>query len=201
MILSDHGIIAWATQGGIEPFYSSNVQPASIDISVGKQILVEERRQLASEGSHMKSIDLSDFSEGFPYYMDPGDFAVVMVAEKIDLSKILVSIDVTGVEGAADGPFGRRITPPTYALSAKAYLKSSRAREGLELLQAGWAEAGYVGNLSLAMRNARRWQRQPLWPGRLIAQLVLHAHRIPMDQYNGHYQNAGEAQGSWDAAH
>ena len=200
MILSDQGIIAWATAGGIEPFYSANVQPSSIDVSVGDSIMVEQRRANGN-GSTMAAVSLADYSQGDPYLIMPDDFAVILVEEKIDMGVILSAVSVTGVDHAKDGPFGRHVTPPAYALSAKAYLKSTPARAGLELLQAGWAEAGFVGNLSLAVKNVRRWEPMPVWPGKLFAQLVIQAHRIPMDQYNGHYQNANRVMTSWDAAH
>ncbi len=53
-------------------------------------------------------------------------------------------------------------------------LKSSRAREGIEHLLAGYIDPGYKGRLTLELQNARSMHAVPLWPGMRIAQIVFH---------------------------
>ncbi len=53
-------------------------------------------------------------------------------------------------------------------------LKSSRAREGIEHLLAGYIDPGYKGRLTLELQNARSMHRVSLWPGMRIAQIVFH---------------------------
>jgi len=59
-------------------------------------------------------------------------------------------------------------------VAAQLALKSSRAREGLEHLMAGYVDPGYRGRLTLELQNARLMRAIPLWPGMRIAQLVFH---------------------------
>jgi dCTP deaminase len=54
-------------------------------------------------------------------------------------------------------------------------LKSSRAREGLEHLLAGYCDPGWHGSrLTLELHNSRRFHNIPLWPGMKIGQMVFH---------------------------
>ena len=53
-------------------------------------------------------------------------------------------------------------------------LKSSRAREGIEHLLAGYIDPGYKGRLTLELQNARAMHPVSLWPGMRIAQIVFH---------------------------
>ena len=79
-------------------------------------------------------------------------------------------------------------------LSAQFLLKSSRAREGLGHLLAGWIDPGWHGSvLTLELQNVRQLQCVPLWPGMRIGQIVFHTlaerPQVTYDQtgrYNGH---------------
>ena len=54
-------------------------------------------------------------------------------------------------------------------------LKSSRAREGLGHMLAGWIDPGFNNSrLTLELKNERQLQRIPLWPGMRIGQIVFH---------------------------
>ena len=54
-------------------------------------------------------------------------------------------------------------------------LKSSRAREGLEHLMAGFCDPGWHGSrLTLELSNARRMHAVAIWPGMKIGQMVFH---------------------------
>ena len=54
-------------------------------------------------------------------------------------------------------------------------LKSSRAREGLEHLMAGYCDPGWHGSvLTLELHNSRQLWPVGLWPGMKIGQIVFH---------------------------
>jgi dCTP deaminase len=60
-------------------------------------------------------------------------------------------------------------------IAAQFVLKSSRAREGLEHLLAGFCDPGWHGSrLTLELSNARRHHSIPIWPGMKIGQMVFH---------------------------
>lgn len=57
-------------------------------------------------------------------------------------------------------------------LTAQFVLKSSRGREGIEHLMAGWVDPGYRGRLTLELHNSRQLHAVAIWPGMRIGQLV-----------------------------
>ena len=60
-------------------------------------------------------------------------------------------------------------------LAAQFMLKSSRAREGLEHLMAGYCDPGWHGSvLTLELHNSRQLWPVGLWPGMKIGQIVFH---------------------------
>jgi len=78
-------------------------------------------------------------------------------------------------------------------------LKSSRAREGIEHLLAGYIDPGYKGRLTLELQNARSMHAVPLWPGMRIAQIVFHRmSMLPGKSYSvtGRYQGDTAVQAS-----
>lgn len=78
-------------------------------------------------------------------------------------------------------------------------LKSSRAREGLEHLLAGYVDPGYQGRLTLELQNARSMHPVPIWPGMKIAQIVFHKlSMLPSKDYSmtGRYYGDKTVQGS-----
>lgn len=78
-------------------------------------------------------------------------------------------------------------------------LKSSRAREGIEHLLAGYIDPGYQGRLTLELQNARCLHPVPIWPGMRIAQVVFHKlSMLPAKDYSmtGRYFNDKTVQGS-----
>ena len=70
-------------------------------------------------------------------------------------------------------------------------LKSSRAREGLGHMLAGWIDPGFNNSrLTLELKNERQLQRIPLWPGMRIGQIVFHKmSQLALVSYRetGHY--------------
>lgn len=71
-------------------------------------------------------------------------------------------------------------------------LKSSRAREGLEHLLAGYIDPGYCGELTLELLNVNQRHWIELWPGMRIGQLRfnrLEATPIRSYAFTGRYMN------------
>jgi dCTP deaminase len=101
-------------------------------------------------GDVMVPYPLTNHSPTSPYLLSPGQFVLAHTAARLAI-------------------------PPS--LSAQFALKSSRAREGLQHLLAGWIDPGFEGVLTLELKNVRQLRPVPIWPGLLIGQLVFH----PMD--------------------
>jgi dCTP deaminase len=57
-------------------------------------------------------------------------------------------------------------------IAAQFMLKSSRAREGLEHLMAGYADPGFHGVMTLELCNSRQLHPVPLWAGMKIGQKI-----------------------------
>jgi dCTP deaminase len=83
-----------------------------------------------------------------PYELVPGQFALAETMEVFNLPEFV---------------------------AAQFALKSSRAREGLGHMLAGWIDPGFCGSrLTLELKNERQLHRIPLWPGMKIGQIVFH---------------------------
>ena len=85
-------------------------------------------------------------------------------------------------------------------IAAQFMLKSSRAREGLEHLMAGYCDPGWHGSkLTLELHNSRQLHPVPIWPGMKIGQMVFHwMSHTPTRSYaeTGRYNNDAQVQGS-----
>jgi len=76
-------------------------------------------------------------------------------------------------------------------VGAQFVLKSSRAREGWDHAEAGWADPGYCGRLTLELKNARQHHPLGIWPGLKIGQLKFLSTGCPVErsyQVTGRYQ-------------
>jgi len=92
---------------------------------------------------------LHQHNEAEPYWLQPGQFVLACTQEVFHL-------------------------PDTIA--AQFVLKSSRAREGIEHLLAGYCDPGWHGSsLTLELHNSRQLHAVALWPGMKIGQMVFHA--------------------------
>ena len=111
-------------------------------------------------------VDISGRTEDDPFMLQPGEFCL---AETLELFNIPDDI------------------------SCQFVLKSSRARDGLNHLLAGWCDPGWSGSkLTLELKNERLHHAQGLWPGLKIGQMVFHQmSEVPMKSYRltGHYNN------------
>lgn len=91
---------------------------------------------------------LGQHSQDDPYELRPGQFCLAQTVEVFHLPD-----DV----------------------AAQFMLKSSRAREGLEHLMAGYCDPGWHGSvLTLELHNSRQLWPVGLWPGMKIGQIVFH---------------------------
>jgi dCTP deaminase len=127
----------------------------------------------SAESADLKPYPLSQHSPEDPYLMRPGQFVLAPTVEQFSIP--------------AD-------------VSAQFLLKSSRAREGLNHLLAGWIDPGWSGSvLTLELHNVRQLQPVRLWPGMKIGQIVFHyLASTPARSYavTGRYNGDTTVQGS-----
>lgn len=150
-------------KGMVTPFDQSLVNPASLDVRLGSRIRIE-----SATTTELILLDLEKegWTERTPYLLRPGQF---ILAETIETFNIPNDV------------------------AAQFVLKSSRAREGIEHLLAGFADPGFHGSvLTLELHNSRQLHPVPIWPGMKIGQLVFYQmSQEPQVSYaiKGHYNN------------
>jgi dCTP deaminase len=113
MILADFQIRALCEAGMVSPFDPSLVNPASLDLRLGSNILIE-----SSEGPGLVPCSIANHSASNPYRLVPSQFCLAETEETFNLPS---------------------------CIAAQFVLKSSRAREGLQHLLAGWCDPGWHG--------------------------------------------------------
>lgn len=99
----------------------------------------------SAESPQLVRYPLEGHTQDRPYWMSPGQFVLAGTLEYVRI-------------------------PET--VCAQFALKSSRAREGIEHLLAGWIDAGFHGIITLELHNSRQLHPVALWPGMRIGQLV-----------------------------
>jgi dCTP deaminase len=155
-ILCDWEIRAHCDAGMVSPYDQALVNPASLDVRLGRHIRIE-----CAGTADMALLDLErqGFTEADPYVMKPGQFILAETVETFHL-------------------------PNTIA--AQFMLKSSRAREGLEHLMAGYCDPGWHGSkLTMELHNSRQLAGVALWPGMKIGQMVFHRmSQAPIHDYS-----------------
>jgi dCTP deaminase len=140
MILADFQIRALCETGMVTPFDPALVNPASLDLRLGDNILIE-----SAEGPGLVPYSLANHTPENPYRLVPGQFVLAETQETFKLPNTLA------------GQF---------------VLKSSRAREGLQHLFAGYCDPGWHGSrLTLELKNVRQLHWVALWPGLRIGQM------------------------------
>lgn len=148
----------------IHPFDESLLNPASYDLTLGPNLMVEVRDQF-----ELMRVDIADRTKDDPYLLLPGEFCLAESIEQFNLPD----------------KFG--------AISAQFVLKSSRARSGFNHMLAGWCDPGWNGSvLTLELKNERRHHPLPLYPGMKIGQMVFFKmSRDPAISYAkiGHYNS------------
>lgn len=155
--------------GCISPFDKDLINPASLDVLLGDEIVIESPlflRPLVAWFSVIRGLIVSDFwnilngqksSDGLifakmvkGYRLCPGEFILACTEETFNLPD---------------------------NITCEFRLKSSRAREGLGHALAVWVDPGFSNSvLTLELKNYSRWRSIRLSPGMKIGQLIFHHH-------------------------
>jgi dCTP deaminase len=94
----------------------------------------------------MLRCDFTMYSKDLPYYLRPGQFILAETIETFNLPN---------------------------DIAAQFVLKSSRAREGIQHMLAGYCDPGWYGSkLTMELKNVRQVHSIPIWPGMKIGQMV-----------------------------
>lgn len=148
--LVDHQIRDLCRKSGlVEPFDSEMVNPASIDVTLGELVLVEGR--ICGPIDERVRWMKKDIDQS-TYILRPGEFVLAHTAEMIRV--------------------------PNW-LEATFHLKSSRGREGLNHLLAGYIDPGFCGRVTLELHNVNQRHNIELTPGMRIGQLRFSKLEVP----------------------
>ena len=167
MILPDIEILSLVRRDLVTPFDPELVNPASLDVRLGENLLVE-----IPASPELVPYSIAGHSKEKPFTLQPHEFVLAETLEELRLPD---------------------------CIAGQLALKSSRAREGIEHLLAGYIDPGYCGRLTLELQNARMMHPVALWPGMRIAQIVFHRmSMLPAKDYSqtGRYQGDKAVQGS-----
>ena len=169
MILSDKTIkkLLESKELVVEPITTESIQPASIDVRLGRHFLKVDENSIESMNLE-KPIKYVEF-EAEEVIIPPHSFLLATTMEYIKLPNNLTAF----VEG-----------------------RSSIGRMGLFIQNAGWVDPGFEGEITLELYNANRLPIK-LTVGRRICQLVLaRMDEIAENPYSGKYQGQRNAVGS-----
>ena len=167
MILADIDIFTLARRELVTPFDKELVNPASLDVRLGENLLVE-----LPSTPQLVPYSIAGHSQEDPFMLQPHEFVLAETLEEFKLPD---------------------------CIAGQLALKSSRAREGIEHLLAGYIDPGYSGRLTLELQNARCMHPVGLWPGMRIAQIVFHRMTmLPSKDYShtGRYHGDKSVQAS-----
>ncbi len=168
MILCDTEIRALCAAGMVEPYDPRLVNPASLDVRLGYELMVE-----VEEYPDLIPIDIAGHTQANPFRLRPGEFVLGCTIETFFLPDFV---------------------------AAQFALKSTRARQGIEHLMAGYCDPGWSGSkLTLELQNARSMHPVALWPEMPIGQLVFHKmSKVPARDYSqtGNYNYDLSVQGA-----
>ncbi len=143
MILSDHDIAKLCREGLITPFDDYLLNPASLDVRLGTQLMIETED---SDELQVAELDPASITKNNPFLLRPNEFVLGQ------------TLEIFNVPDDICGQFA---------------LKSSLARAGFEHLLAGWIDPGFNSSvLTLELKNARQHKAIPLWPGMRIGQII-----------------------------
>ena len=168
-ILPDYEIVCLARRGMVNPYDPELVNPASLDVRLGEQLLMIEDKQTS-------------------------ELAAL-------LNRWALRRKRRSCSSHASSYWRKRWSSSRSrcVVAGQLALKSSRAREGIEHLMAGYIDPGYAGRLTLELVNARVLHPVPLWPGMRIGQIVFHKMSLlPNKDYSvtGRYQGDQTVQAS-----
>jgi dCTP deaminase len=166
-ILPDYEIFCLARKGLVDPFDQEMINPASLDVRLGENILIEQ-----PESPEFVPHSIAGHTKEEPFMLQPHEFILAETFECFSVPNVV---------------------------AGQLALKSSRAREGIEHLMAGYVDPGFKGRLTLELQNARSMHAVPLWPGMRIGQIVFHKMSLlPNKDYSvtGRYQGDLQVQAS-----
>jgi dCTP deaminase len=149
VLLSDTDIQAALTTGAaqLDPYDPAMIQPASIDVRLGRKFRVFENHRAACIDPAFDQPDLTrlvEVGESSAFVLHPGEFVLAATLETVTL-----------------GP----------ALAARLEGKSSLGRHGLVThATAGFIDPGFTGRITLELSNVAPLPIK-LWPGMKIGQL------------------------------
>ena len=149
--------------GLVEPFLPEMINPASIDVTLGNKIL-SEGLICGPEALRTRWVE-HELADDEEYILTPGAFILAHTRE-------FVRIPVN--------------------LEANFQLKSSRGREGLDHLLAGYIDPGFHGQITLELTNVNQRHNLTLKPGMRIGQLRFgRLKEVPLRSYakTGRYMN------------
>lgn len=154
----------------VHPFDERLLNPASLDVRLGRFLRVEA---VATPELELYDLTREGWDEETPYLLRPGQFVLAETMETFNLPD-----DIAG----------------------QFVLKSSRAREGLQHMLAGYCDPGWHGSkLTLELHNSRQLHPVAIWPGMRIGQMVFHRMgQAPLRSYaeTGRYNGDRRVQGS-----
>lgn len=177
MSLISYSELAKLVEQGVINADPANINGASIDITIGSDIMVESNTfeggivdLKAKETPRMKSVKLGE--QG--YMLLPGDFILATSEEIFNLPN---------------------------NIAAEYKLKSSLARSGLQHLMAGWCDPGWHGGkLTLELKNVNQYHTLIIRPGMKIGQMVFwECNPVPEENsyaVKGQYNNQATVTGS-----
>lgn len=154
MLLSHTELLSLVRSGIIENAAEDQVNAASIDLTLGDSIMIEDEPRWDScidlsrkgEGPKMRAVDIA--ADG--YHLSPGQFVLAQTREKFHLPN-----DISG----------------------EFKLRSSIARAGLNHLLAGWCDAGWHDSvLTLELHNVLKRHALCIRPGMRIGQMIFYRH-------------------------
>ena len=168
-VLVDFQIKALAENGAVDPFDPSLLNPASLDVRLGKVLMIE-----VPGTDEMIRVSIEESSREEPFWLPPGAFCLAETVESFALNE---------------------------RTACQFVLKSSRAREGLNHLLAGWCDPGwgYGGPekrsvLTMELKNNRQLAPVALWSGMKIGQMKFFALSEPP---LSSYAITGRYNGDW----
>jgi dCTP deaminase len=169
MILSDKTIkrMIQAKELVIEPITEEQIQPASVDLRLGRHFLKVDENTIESMclDKEIKYVEI----ESDEIIIPPNSFLLATTKEYIKLPENVTAF----VEG-----------------------RSSIGRMGLFIQNAGWVDPGFEGEITLELYNANRLPIK-LTSGRRICQLVFALMDEKAEKpYSGKYQGQRKATGS-----
>lgn len=175
MLCTHVDIADFVRRGYVEGAKEENINATSLDVTLGKSVILEGDHGTYANPHLMGKVDLAtregmktmeiDIPNGL--LMDPGMFVLGQTVEKFNM--------------------------PDW-LSAEFKLKSSLARMGLEHLTACWIDPGFNGSvLTLELKNMLRHHRLLLKPGMLIGQIVFYQHNQISPEFS--YRRKGRYNG------